>query len=348
MDQIKELRTFKDLCEHEIKLLCEHEIKLTRDYEFSRWLYLCQYIGDVELFDVPSRYKWQNVSMTPIQRGTLQIFTILDRLPDYYDNPSKIVTLRVTYEMTPGETKFKKEEKKLIQVNLFQLFQNARLFHLVNIGKEISESFTPEDAARKYFGSSDFRTFFHMFPNRDYFNKRNTLKDAANLGLIPRYTESALTRIPLLGTHYPVKPIKSTFQKYWDAWDKVAPTDSEDSQRQWDAASNDLHRGMSAAFGALSLVPRVYNQKKKTDSEQTKQKQIQEMVEFVPKAERSSGLTKGALSTQLMQRLSQHPSVGQSDKIKTFKTLHNRVHSQSKPSGGSKKHKPRKTRKTRH
>ena len=52
-----------------------------------------------------------------------------------------------------------------------------------------------------------------------------------------------------------------------------------------------------------------------------KQKQIQEMVEFVPKAERSSGLTKGALSTQLMQRLSQHPSVGQSDKIKTLNYL---------------------------
>ena len=45
-DQIKEMRTFKDLW--------EHENKLTRDYDFqlSRWLYLCQYIGDVELLDV--------------------------------------------------------------------------------------------------------------------------------------------------------------------------------------------------------------------------------------------------------------------------------------------------------
>ena len=291
------------------------------------------------MLDVPSDYKWQNVSMTPIQRGTLQIFTILDRLPEYYDNPSRIVTLYVSYEMTPGETKFKKEDK-LIQVNLFQLFQDARLVHLGHIG--ITESVTPEQVANKYFGSSEF--FFNMFPNRVYFNKRNTLKHAANLGLIPRYTESALTRIPLLDTHHPVKPIKSTFQKYWDAWDEVASTDS-DSQRQWDAASNGLHRGMSAAFGALSLVPRVYNQKTKTDSEQTKQKRIQEMVEFVPKAERSSGLTKGALSTLLMQRLSQHPSV---NKIKTFGTLHNRVHSQSKPSGGSKKSKTRKSRKNRH
>jgi hypothetical protein len=99
---------------------------------------------------------------------------------------------------------------------------------------------------------------------------------------------------------------------------------------------------MSAAFGALSLVPRVYNQKKKTDSEQ---KRIQEMVEVqVPASERSKSLTKGALSTRLMQSLSH----GQRDKIKTFGTLHNRVHSQPKPNGGSKKHKSRKTRKTRH
>jgi hypothetical protein len=335
MDQIKEMRTFKDLW--------EHENKLTRDYDFqlSRWLYLCQYIGDVELLDVPSSYKWRNVSMTPIQRGTLQIFTILDRLPDYYDNPSRIVTLYVSYEMTPGETKFKKEDK-IIQVNLFQLFQDARLVHLGHIG--ISESVTPEQVANKYFGSSDFSKIFSYLSNRVYFNKRNTLKHAANLGLIPRYTESALTRIPLLDTHHPVKPMKSTFQKYWDAWDEVASTDS-DSRRQWDAASNGLHRGMSAAFGALSLVPKIYKQKTKTDSEQTKQKQIQEMVEFVPKAERSSGLTKGALSTLLMQRLSQHPSVDQRDETKTFVTLHGRVHSRP-PGGGSKKSKSRKTRKT--
>jgi len=154
MDQIKELRTFKDLW--------EHENKLTRDYDFrlSRWLYLCQYIGDVELFDVPSSYKWQNVSMTPIQRGTLQIFTILERLPEYYDNPSKIVTLRVAYEMTPGETKFKKEEK-LIQVNLFQLFQDARLVHLGHIG--ISESVTPEQVATNILVVQIFQIFFHIF-----------------------------------------------------------------------------------------------------------------------------------------------------------------------------------------
>ena len=334
MDQIKEMRTFNDLWEHENKLTRDY------DYRFSRWLYLCQYIGDVDLFDVPSRYKWQNVSMTPIQRGTLQIFTIVDRLPEYYDNPSKIVTLRVAYEMTPGETKFKKEEK-LIQVNLFQLFQDVRLVHLGHIG--ISESVTPEQVANKYFGSSDFSKIFSYLSNRVYFNKRNTLKHAANLGVIPRYTESALTRIPLLGTHIPEKP---TFQKYLDAWNQVvASTDSEweeDSQRQWYAASTNLHRGMSASFGALSLLPSVYNKKKEIDSGQ---KRIQEMVE-VPVSEHDELLSKGALSAQLMQRLSNGLTVGQRDKKKMFMGLHNRVHSHKpKPSGGSKKSKTRKTRK---
>jgi hypothetical protein len=335
MNQIKEMRTFKDLW--------KHENKLTRDYDFrlSRWLYLCQYIGDVELFDVPSSYKWENVSMTPIQRGTLQIFTILDRLPEYYDNPSKIVTLHVAYEMTPGETKFKKEDK-IIQVNLFQLFQDARLVHLGHIG--ISESVTPEQLANKYFGSSDFSKLFSYLPNRGYFNRRKSLEYAAKMGT-PLHTELTVAKtVPLLGTHH--HPEKSTFQKYWDAWDKVASTDSEDSQRQWDAASNGLHRGMSAVFGALSLVPKIYNKKKEIDSEQ---KQMQEMVE-VPESERDELLTKGALSTLLMHRLSQNPSVdpiaGQRDAIKMFMKLHKRVHSH-KPGGGSKKSKPRKSRKSR-
>ena len=330
-----------------------NEVELTRRDGYDRHgLYLCQYIGDVDLFVdkhmVPLKYRDSNVNVnvTPIQRGTLQIFEFLNIFWDnwlyfFITKPNQVMTLGVYYEKTPGETRFNKFDKglNLIQVNLFQLMENVRLFYLGDIGQEIINS-SPVDVIKKYFGSSEF--FFNMFPNHDYFNKRKSLEYAANLGVIPRYTESALTRIPLLGTHHP--PMKSTFQKYWDAWNEVASTDS-DSQRQWDAASNGLHRGMSAAFGALSLVPRVYNQKKKTDSEQ--KQRIQEMVE-VPASERSKLLTKGALSTQLMQRLSQHPSVGQSDKIKTFGTLHNRVHSQPKPNGGSKKSKTRKSRKNRH
>ena len=336
MDQKRQIPHLQDLW--------LNEVELTRRDGYDRHgLYLCQYVGDVDLFvdkhRVPHEYRDSNVNVTPIQRGTLQIFEFLNIFYDdwryfFITKPNQVMTLGVYYEKTPGETKFNKFDKglNLIQVKLFQLMENVRLFYLGDIGKEIINS-SPADVIKKYFGSSEF--FFNMFPNHDYFNKRKSLEYAANLGLIPRYTESALTRIPLLGTH---KPIKPTFQKYWDAWDEVASTDS-DSQRQWDAASNGLHRGMSAAFGALSLVPRVYNQKKKTDSEQNR---IQEM-EFVPASARSKSLTKGALSTRLMQRLSH----GQSDKIKTFGTLHNRVHSQSKPSGGSKKHKSRKTLKTR-
>lgn len=322
MDQIKELRTLKDLCDHGYEMVWNGRAPL--------FLYQC--IKDVDgLF----------------QRGTLLLALVSSNLSACSldpRNPSRSVKINVYYEMKPGETEFKKtfydlHGRTIPWAFTVKIFQDARLFYLGDIGKEISESFTPEDAARKYFGSSDFSKIFSYISNRDYFNKRKSLEYAANLGLIPRYTESALARIPLLGTHHPVKPIKPTFQKYWDAWDEVALTDS-DSQRQWDAASNDLHRGMSAVFGTLSLLPSVYNKKKKTDYAQ---KRIQEM-EFVPASERSKSLTKGALSTRLMQRL----SYGQSDKIKTFGTLHNRVHSQSKPSGGSKKHKSRKTLKTRH
>lgn len=337
MDQIRQIPTLTDLWEHEAEFMSDHQQRL----------YLCQYIGDVDLF-----YHYKKVSVTPIQRGTLQIFKILDSLHEYYGNTSKILTLDVFYEKTPGETKFKKDFK-LIQINLFQLMENARLFHLGNIGKEISESFTPEDAARKYFGTSDFSKILSYAPKSVYFNKRKSLEYAANLGLIPRYTESAVTKIPLLDTHHP--PMKSTFQKYWDAWNEVAAgasTDS-DSQRQWDAASTDLHRGMSAAFGALSLLPSVYTKKKEIDYAQKKRMQEQEIVEKVPASERHKLLTKGALSTQLMQRLVQdssvHPIAGQRDKTKMFETLHNRVHSRPKPNpnGGSKKSKTRKPRKPR-
>ena len=321
MHAIKELKTREDLMYHE---LLENNSMRPR-------LYLYQFIRDV----------WN------IKRGTLDIgaFRLWKRLVDstmrYY------TSFYVIYQMKPGETRFIKQNYPNLCPPA-EFFQDVRVFYLGDIGYNISESFTPEDAAKKYFGSSDFSEILSYIPNRDYFNKRNTLKHAAELRVIPRYTESALTKIPLLGTHRPEKP---TFQKYWDAWDQVvASTDSEwkeDSQRQWDAASTHLHRGMSAAFGALSLFPSIYNQKKKTDYEQ---KRIQEMVE-VPASERSKSLTKGALSTQLMQRLSQDPSVdpiaGQRDKKKMFMALHNRVHS-NKPGGGSKKSKTRKSRKSRY
>jgi hypothetical protein len=311
MHAIKELKTREDLMYHE---LLENNSMRPR-------LYLYQFIRDV----------WH------IKRGTLDIgeFRLWKRLVDstmrYY------TSFYVIYQMKPGETRFNKQNYPNLCPPA-EFFQDVRVFYLGDIGYNISESVTPEQVANKYFGSSDFSKIFSYISNRDYFNRRKSLEYAAKMGT-PLHTELAVAKtVPLLGTHHHPE-VKSTFQKYWDAWDEVASTDS-DSQRQWDAASNGLHRGMSAAFGALSLVPKIYNKKKEIDSEQ---KQIQEIVE-VPESERDELLTKGALSAQLMQRLSQDPSVdpiaGQRHKKKMFMALHNRVHS-NKPGGGSNKSKSR-------
>ena len=339
MHPIKELKTLQDLMDHE--LLWYNDSR--------RRLYLYQFIRDTE----------------NTKRGTLDIGgfhlwkkQLADSTTRYYTN------YIVIYQMKPGETRFMKYgyEKRCDPV---EFFKDVRVFYLGDIGYEISESVTPEQVAKKYFGSSDFSTIFSYISNRDDFNRRKSLEYAAKMGT-PLDAELAVAKtVPLLGMHH--RPEKSTVQKYWDATKQsmvssFMPNASPSSRLEFLGVSLPLAsatglvmnptvpKNLSMGLAALSVLPMarsIYNKKKEIDSQQ---KQMQE----VPESERHELLTKGALSAKLIQRLSQRPSVAPvvsaRDKKKMVMSLHNRVHShshKSNTSGGSKKSKTRKTRKTR-
>jgi hypothetical protein len=333
---IKELKTIQDLLDHE----------RLGHYDRPR-LYLYQFIRDTG----------------KTKRGTLDIgeFHLHLRTSDNDSTMRYYTNYIVLYQMKPGQTQFIKYDyenyKKMCEIAEF--FKDVRVFYLGDIGYEISQSFTPEQAANKYFGSSDFSTIFSYISNRADFNRRKSLEHAAKMGT-PLHAELEVAKtVPLLGTYHP--PDKSTVQKYWNATKEsiVSPfmPNASTSSRLGilgmsypvaAAAGLVLNPTMptklSAALAALSVLPTawsIYNKKEEIDS---RQKQMQE----VPESERHDLLTKGALSATLINRLSQNPLVRQRDKTKMVGYSHGRVHShKSTTSGGSKKSKTRKTRKTR-
>ncbi len=325
---IKELKTREDLRYHDF---------LGYTDSGRQRLYLYQFIRDTE-----------NTKRGTLDIGEFHLWRkqLADSTTHYY------TTYLVIYQMKPGETRFIKYDYEKM-CDPVEFFQDVRVFYLGDIGYAISKSVTPEQVANKYFGSSDFSTIFSYISNRADFNRRKSLEYAAKMGT-PLDAELAVAKtVPLLGTHH--RPEKSTVQKYWDATKQsmvspFMPNASPSSRLEFLGMSlaaagvvrnPTVPKKLSAALAALSVLPTarsIYNKKKEIDSEQ---KQIQEMVE-VPESERDELLTKGALSTLLMQRLSQNPSVdpivGQHDKKKMFMALHGRVHS-NKSDGGSKKSK---------
>ena len=343
--------------------LRSRNIKFDKMFEFKNrrdlYLYvqgcndncLYEYIRDTEL----------------IKTGTLQIAKRSGDLYGDYDYPT--VNINVHYQKTPDETHFSKFEfNSAVEV---VLFKDVRVFFLDFIGRELDYN-TPEEIARRYLGSSDFLKVFSYMSNRADFNRRMSLEYANDMELVPHHALAVAKTVPLLGTHnHPLYPTQSSLQKYWAAAKKsvVSPfkenasLSSRNEFFQMTAyplsaalASTIPHmpNRLSAALGALSLVPAlrsIHRKKKDIDSHEKYNSQQVSGLVAAPHLEHSSLLTKGALPVKLMQRLSQnpfvHPNVEKRDAEKSFMNMHGRVHKSSIPRGGSKKTKTRNPNKTR-
>lgn len=328
MNKITELKTLQDLHDHKYAIFSPNPP-----------LYLYEYIRDVG----------------EIKRGTLQLaqawwFISTPISPNEASN----MRLNVHYQMSPSDLEF---SRKVDMYPVVALFKDVRVFYLGDIGYELIKS-SPEQVAKKYFGSSDFSKFFLYISNRADFNERMSLEYANKMNLVPPNALAAAKQVPLLGTHHHSLPpkmstvqkyLKAAKQSYYDDFSRSTLYDTMMAVPLTMASFGTYSRSppMSAALGALSLVPLariIHEYKKDIDKDETNvSRQLSEMVE-VPRKERDKLLTKGAMSAELMRRMSKDPRVvGNRTTRNNFMTMHRYLHGKK---GGSKKLKKNKTRKT--
>jgi len=237
MNKITELKTLQDLHDHKYAIFSPNPP-----------LYLYEYIRDVG----------------EIKRGTLQLavaWRIISRPISPYEASN--MRLNVHYQMSPSDLEFSRTVDMYPEV---ALFQDVRVFYLGDIGYELIKS-SPEQVAKKYFGSSDFSKFFLYISNRADFNERMSLEYANKRNLVPPNALAAAKQVPLLGTHHHSLPPKmSTVQKYLKAAKQSFYDDVPRHSTLYDTmvalpltiASFGTYSHspkVSAASGALALVP---------------------------------------------------------------------------------------------
>lgn len=269
---------------------------------------------------------------------------------------SIVINYHVYYELRPGATRF--ENKKDIDMRISPiLFEEVSVFDMGDIGYELAE-ITPEQAAEKYFGHSDFTKFFSKYALA-----------SKQMSLTPRERSLlGIKRISLTGMH-PVKP-PSSFHEYVNAWKQLfsgkqqlknpVVTPSKTASVLAGAAGGLMLKSgrplsalatMSVPFLAM-LHGRIREQQKWNN----KQKQT---MAALSGNEHNQILTKVAMASELMRRLTTNPThSGRNDSFALMhrhvhhKLTHPRIHyhhSKTKTNGGkmrrTKKNKMRRTKK---
>jgi hypothetical protein len=280
-----------------------------------------------------------------------------------FDNPyvkqdigdSIVIVYHVYYELKPGATRF--ENKKDIDMRVSPiLFEEVSVFDMGDIGYELAE-ITPEQAAEKYFGHSDFTKFFSKYALA-----------SKQMSLTPRERRLlGIERISLTGMH-PVNP-PSSFHDYVNAWKQLfsgkhqlknpVVTPSKTASVLAGAAGGLMLKSgrplsalatMSVPFLAM-LHSRIREQQKWNN----KQKQT---MAALSGNEPNQILTKGAMASELMRRLTtdtthfgRNESFAHMHRRVHHKPTHQRIHSETnaETNGGkmrrTKKNKMRRTKK---
>ena len=244
---------------------------------------------------------------------------------------SVIIEYYVYYELEPGATRFEDKRPPEISVSPI-LFEEVSVFDIGDIGYELAQ-ITPEQAAEKYFGVSDFRQFFS---NYAAVNKQMSLKNHPHVsreyervdGLrsqvgLPRIAPNG---IPLTGMH-PVKPL-SSFHEYVNAGKQlftgkhqvnpdVSPSKPESLLS---GAVGGLMLGYGRPFSAIATfsLPILANIHSRIREQQGLNAQQQKKAVALSDEEREKLLANGAMASELTRRLTTVPSF--------FKSIHNRVH----------------------
>ena len=254
----------------------------------------------------------------------------------------------VVHELKPGATRFENIYRKIEENpdgthNTFDMFANptmfdeVRVFDIGDIGYELSDM-TPEQAAEKYFGVSDFRQFFSNYAAA---SKQMSLKNHPHVRRAPQ--------ISLTGMH-PVEEVKppSSFHEYLEAgrqlFSRKHPT-RPDARLSINASAL---AGAAGAAGGLMLASGrplsaisamatmsfpflglMHEQKQLNQLERQRSSNERKKLLLLSDEERKKLFAKGALASELTRRLTTtttpQPRAVQSS-LERFKHIHSKVH----------------------
>ena len=232
------------------------------------------------------------------------------------------------------------------------LFEEVSVFDMGDIGYELAE-ITPEQAAEKYFGHSDFTKFFS-----------NYALASKQMSLTPRERRSlGIERISLTGMH-PVKP-PSSFHEYVNAGkqlfsgkhhqlNRVVTPSKPASVLAGAVGGLMLKSGRPLSALATMSVPFLAMLHSRIREQQELNNQQKQTMVALSGKEQNQLLTKGAMASELMRRLTTDPThFGRNN---SFALIHSHVHQKpthprihSETNGGkmrrTKKNKMRRTKK---
>jgi hypothetical protein len=231
---------------------------------------------------------------------------------------SVVIDYSVYYELRPGATRF--EDKRPLRISVRTiLFEEVSVFDIGDIGYEL-DVITPEQAAKKYFGVSDFTKFFS-----------NYAVASKQMSLTPRERRSlGIERILLTGMH-PIKP-PSSFREYVNAGKQlfsgkqVNPPSKTASVLAGAAGGLMLTSGRPwgtlAGITTMSLpfLSKIHSSIRK----QAEFNQQRKNTVSLSDEERMKLLANGALSSELTRRLTHKPT--QFGRNKLFEHVHSHVH----------------------
>ena len=231
---------------------------------------------------------------------------------------SIVIDYVVCYELRPGATRFEKKDL-VMHVNPI-LFEEVSVFDMGDIGYELAE-ITPEQAAEKYFGHSDFTKFFS-----------NYALASKQMSLTPRERRSlGIERISLTGMH-PVKP-PSSFHEYVNAGKQLfsgkhqvnpVVTPSKTASVLAGAAGGlMLKSGRPLSALATMSVPFLAILHGRIREQQELNKQKRTTVALSGK-EQNQLLAKGAMASELTRRLTTDPNHFGRNNL--FALMHPHVH----------------------
>lgn len=244
---------------------------------------------------------------------------------------SVVVEYAVYYELIPGATKF--EDKRQIDMMYVSpiLFEEVSVFDIGDIGYELAV-ITPEQAAEKYFGVSDFRQFFS---NYAAVNKQMSLKNHPHVSREYEHADDLRSQvglpriapkgIPLTGMH-PVNP--SSFHEYVNAGKQLFSGKHQidpvlrpsKTASLLSGVAGGLMLGYGRPFSAMATLslPYLSNIHSRIREQQELNAQQQKKTVALSGEEREKLLAKGAMASELTRRLTTDPT--------QFISIHNHVH----------------------
>ena len=358
MNQPIELQSIGDLSQYVENMNKKH----TFGEESKLYLYVFNKNSDACHLHIDTtkdgRYLSHQYVQCHIEAGTMHFGRPINVKQDVGD----IIHLEyaVIHELKPGATRFETISRKIEENpdgthNTFRMaanpimFEEVRVFDIGDIGYELSD-ITPEQAAEKYFGVSDFRQFFSNYaaaskqmslknhPHvRRYYDHDDDLRSHVGLSRI------APKGIQLTGMH-PVKP--SSLREYLKAGKQLLI-------RQKGLAGAAAGAGASAAFAAgigaaaaaaagagaadrrfsamamaaMSSFPLLGTIHSRIREQQELNALQRKKTVALTNEERKKLFAKGALASELTRRLTTTPSQSRPD---LFKHIHSTVHQKPK------------------